>query len=124
MYQSDQITVVVLGASLNPHRYANLAVNELTEAGYNVVAIGNREGVIGGVAVSTRLHPAQQAHTATVYLRPSVQALYEAWLLSGSVKRVVFNPGTENLPLRSRLEAAGVEVVFDCTLVMLSRGVF
>ncbi len=35
---------LVIGASLNPARYSNLAINRLTQNGYPVMALGLREG--------------------------------------------------------------------------------
>lgn len=117
-------TVVVLGASPDPSRYSYAAVSRLSAVGFDVVAIGRRQGTIGRVRIVTVLPPGLSAHTVSVYLRPELQDVYEEWLLSGAVGRVVFNPGTENAGLKQRLEAAGVDVVLMCTLVMISAGEF
>jgi len=117
-------TIVVIGASLNPRRYSHLAVSELSAAGYQVVALGNRQGTIGGTGVLTALPHGLKAHTVTLYIRSEHQHFYEAWLTSGAVGRVIFNPGTENAALRRKLETAGIGVLQQCTLVMLSSGVF
>lgn len=117
-------TIVVVGASLNPRRYSFVAVNELVEAGFHIVAVGKREGMIAGIPVLTGLPQGLKAHTATLYIRSEFQHLYEPWLLSGAIGRVVFNPGTENATLKRQLELAGIEAVNRCTLVMLSSGVF
>jgi hypothetical protein len=45
-------------------------------------------------------------------------------ILELGVKRVIFNPGTENYPLISTLEKKGVEVIEGCTLVMLRTNQF
>ena len=34
-------------------------------------------------------------------------------------KRVIFNPGAESPALRKKLEAAGIRVLWECTLVLL-----
>jgi hypothetical protein len=39
-------------------------------------------------------------------------------------RRIIFNPGSENRELAEMLEAAGIEVVFHCTLVMLNSGTY
>lgn len=117
-------TIVVIGASLNPGRYSHIAVNELKSSGYQVIAVGNRQGMIGEVPVVTVLPAGLKAHTATLYIRADLQHLYEPWLSGGAVGRVIFNPGTENGPLFQRLQGAGVIALRQCTLVMLSSGVF
>lgn len=117
-------TVVVLGASTKPFRYSYAAVKELAGNGYHVIAIGNTSGMIGDIEIFRNITPATKAHTATVYLSPGRQDTYERWLTGGNVKRVIFNPGTENISMRKKLEEAGVEVIWGCTLVMLSTGGF
>ena len=37
-------------------------------------------------------------------------------------KRIIFNPGTENLPFAQQANAEGIETIEACTLVMLSVG--
>ncbi|PKP24018.1 MAG: CoA-binding protein [Bacteroidetes bacterium HGW-Bacteroidetes-22] len=117
-------TIVVLGASSKPFRYSYAAVKELAGNGYHVVAIGSTSGMIGDVEIFGSMSPDTKAHTATFYLSPGHQDMYERWLTGGNVKRIIFNPGTENIPLRKKLEEAGVEVIWGCTLVMLSTGGF
>ena len=43
---------LVLGASLNPVRYSNMAINRLVNNKFDVVAIGLREGHVAGVEIS------------------------------------------------------------------------
>lgn len=124
MRTSSGETVVVLGASTNPFRYSHVAVKELAARGYHVVAVGRKNGRIENIDVSDSLPVELKAHTATVYLSPERQESYETWLMSGNVRRVIFNPGAENIHLKQRLEGAGVEVIWNCTLVMLSTGGF
>jgi len=50
-------------------------------------------------------------------------ALYDN-ILNINPKRVVFNPGTENAEFEEMLRSKGVEVVENCTLVMLNYGIF
>ena len=45
-------------------------------------------------------------------------------ILAARPRRVIFNPGAENPELAAQLQAAGVEVVPACTLVMLKTGGF
>ena len=43
---------LVLGASLNPNRYSNLAIRRLVDSGVETLAYGLREGEVSGVNIS------------------------------------------------------------------------
>lgn len=113
---------LVLGASENPSRYSNLAINRLLAYGHPVVAIGNRKGNVKGIDIITE-HPAMDdVDTVTLYLNPTNQKPFYDYILSLKPKRVIFNPGTENDELERKLVQKGVITQEACTLVMLSTG--
>lgn len=111
---------LVLGASLKPTRYSNLAINRLVSHGHEVAAVGLRKGVVAGVDISTEKEPFENIHTVTLYLNPQRQAAYYDYLLSLKPKRVIFNPGTENPEFYQMLREQQIEVAVACTLVLLS----
>jgi hypothetical protein len=113
---------LVLGASTNPSRFSYLAIKSLVGKNIEVVAIGAREGEVDGIPITTARHKHNDIHTITLYLNPSNQVEYLDYILSLNPKRIIFNPGTENGELLKLARAKGIEVVFDCTLVMLSNG--
>lgn len=115
---------LVLGASLKPHRYSNLAVRRLAAHGHAVLAVGRREGTIAGIPVRTVVPEGSDIHTVTLYLNPDNQKPWHAVILGLHPKRVIFNPGAENDGFASLLARQGVEVVEGCTLVMLSAGTY
>lgn len=115
---------LVLGASLKPHRYSNLAVRRLTSHGYPVLAVGRREGAIDGVPVLTTVPDGSEIHTVTLYLNPDNQAAWHGTVLGLHPKRVIFNPGAEDQRFARALQQQGIEVVEGCTLVMLSVGTY
>lgn len=45
-------------------------------------------------------------------------------MIALKLKRVIFNPGTEDVRLEAELKAAGIEPVRGCTLVMLDTDTF
>ncbi|MBN1987970.1 MAG: CoA-binding protein [Bacteroidales bacterium] len=110
---------LVIGASTNPRRFSHMAINKLIEHGHEVVALGSSKGFVGSVKIETDKLPFKNIHTITLYLNPERQMEYYGYLLSLHPKRIVFNPGTENQELFKLAKEAGIEVVFDCTLVML-----
>jgi predicted CoA-binding protein len=116
--------VVVLGASPNPERFSNKAVKHLVRHGYQVIAVGKREGTIEDIPIVTGQPALQDVHTVTMYLAPHHQGEIFDYLLSLRPKRVIFNPGTGSSELEEWLESYNIEIVHDCTLVMLATGTF
>ena len=111
---------LVLGASENPARYANIAIKRLTSSRVPTVALGLRKGEVAGVKIETTKVPFEDIHTVTLYLGPQRQEEYYDYIVSLKPERVVFNPGTENPILYSILKENNIEVEVACTLVMLS----
>ncbi|MCM8568193.1 CoA-binding protein [Gramella jeungdoensis] len=111
---------LVLGASLNPARYSNLAINRLVKHGQPTVAIGLRKGSVDGVDIETEKLPFEGVDTITLYLNAKRQKEYYDYILSLKPERVIFNPGTENPELYDLLRNNGIHFENACTLVMLS----
>ena len=113
---------VVLGASLKPHRYSNLAINKLINHHHEVVAIGLREGIVAGVPIVKGQPDLENIDTITLYMNPRRQVVLYDYILGLNPKRIIFNPGTENMELVELAQAKGIETEMACTLVMLSVG--
>lgn len=111
---------LVLGASTNPGRYANIAINRLKRANVPTVALGLRNGEVAGVKIETEKIPFEDIHTVTLYLGPPRQEEYYDYILSLKPKRVIFNPGTENPEFYNLLQKNHIEVEVACTLILLS----
>ncbi len=112
-------TTLVLGASLNPSRYSNLAINRLVNYGHSVNAVGLKTGVVAGVAISTEKEKFENIDTVTLYLNPKRQEEYYDYIISLKPKRVIFNPGTENPEFYEMLRKNNIETEVACTLVLL-----
>ncbi len=113
------MNVLVLGASLKPNRYSNIAINMLLDYQHTVYAIGLRKGDIQGVAIETEQVLFKDVHTITLYLNPQRQSEYYNYIIKLNPKRVIFNPGTENPQLYKLLKENNIEFEVACTLVML-----
>ncbi|HXB95881.1 MAG TPA: CoA-binding protein [Puia sp.] len=113
---------LVLGASDNPGRYSNLAINRLRGKGHPVVAIGQRRMKIGDVDIETEKKAFEGVDTVTLYLNPTRQKEYYDYVLSLHPKRIIFNPGAENPELAGLARAGGIQPLEACTLVLLSTG--
>ena len=110
---------LVLGASLNPGRYSNIAINRLVTYGHPVAAVGLRKGEVAGVKISTEMEPFNAIDTVTLYLNPQRQVEYYDYILSLKPNRVIFNPGTENPEFYEILKKNGIAYEVACTLVLL-----
>ncbi|MBU2998056.1 CoA-binding protein [Cellulophaga baltica] len=111
---------LVIGASLKPERYSNIAVKRLVENSIKTEAYGLKEGKIGSVQIKTNFTDLQNIHTVTLYLNPKRQVYIYDDILNLKPKRVIFNPRTENVEFYNLLEKQGIEVEVACTLVLLA----
>lgn len=116
-------STLVLGASLNPDRASNQAINLLRSGNYPTQAFGLRSGQVAGIPIETDLENIQPFHTLTLYLNPTRQKdfhdlIFNVW----KPKRIIFNPGTESPQLQQKATEAGIQTEVACTLVLLSLG--
>ena len=111
---------LVIGASLNPSRYSNVAIKRLVGAKQETVAYGLKSGVVSGVSIDTDLVQYDAIDTVTLYLNPKRQVQYYDYIIGLKPKRVIFNPGTENPEFYTLLKENGIGFEQACTLVLLS----
>ena len=111
---------LVLGASLNPDRYSNIAIRRLVLNKIDVIAIGLKQGKINKIHIQNNLTLHENIHTVTLYLNLERQKEYYSYIISLNPKRVIFNPGTENSELYKLLEKESISYIEACTLVLLS----
>lgn len=116
--------VLVIGASEKPERYANKAVRKLLAHDYEVHAIGARPGMINETPIDTEKYRIDHLYAVSLYLGSARQQAYYDYIVGLKPERLVFNPGAENPELAKLAKAAGIEVIHDCTLVMLNEGSF
>jgi predicted CoA-binding protein len=118
-------TVVVLGATPKEDRYAFRAMQMLKAHGHRAIPVNPAFGeVVGETCYKSIKEVSEPIDTVTMYIgsarsEPLVQDIVEA-----HPRRIIFNPGSENEHLATRAEAAGIEVVRACTLVMLQTWKF
>ena len=117
-------TTLVIGASLKPERYSNMAVLRLRQNAIRTFAYGLRTGVVADVQVKKHFEVQEEIHTVTMYVGKAKQPQYYQAIMELMPKRVIFNPGTENKEFESMLSSKGIEPVQACTLVMLSAGTY
>lgn len=110
---------LVIGASFNPSRYSNMAINRLVNHGHTVEAVGLKKGMVAGVDIATEKEDFENIDTVTLYLNPKRQEEYYDYIISLKPKRVIFNPGTENPEFYGILRKNNIESEVACTLVLL-----
>ena len=115
---------LVLGASVNPQRYSNMATISLLNHGHQVVLIGLKTGEIKGQPILTGQPELKDIDTVTLYLNPANQKPWYNYILTLRPKRIIFNPGTENPELFEQATRIGTECTEACTLVLLSIGAY
>lgn len=113
---------LVIGASPNPDRYSNRAMRSLARNDFPVVACGLRGGFVNGIKIEKPFPDARDIHTITMYIGPRKQSFYYNFIYDLAPRRVIFNPGTENPEFEELLRGRGIEVVSDCTLILLANG--
>jgi predicted CoA-binding protein len=111
---------LIIGASTEPSRYAYLAANKLLRHKHEIELLGVKEGIVAGKKIKTEKENFEDIDTVTLYLNPKRQAEYFDYVAKLNPRRVIFNPGTENLGFKKFLSENGIESIEACTLVMLS----
>jgi predicted CoA-binding protein len=118
-------TVLLIGASSNPERYANKAMALLLEGGHQVIPVNPRERQILGVDAVSRIDEVTEPiSTVSVYVRPDRLRPDLDKLIAISPRRVIFNPGTEDDEMAGRLRDRGIAVLDACTIVLIKTGQF
>jgi len=115
---------LVLGASTNPSRVSYSAVHRLKNAGEEVIPIGNKKGAVADIPIINDTPRLENIDTITLYLNPQRQEAYYDYMLSLNPRRIIFNPGTENVELSNLAREKGIETENACTLVMLATGAY
>ena len=118
-------TVAILGASPNPERYAYKAFEMLREYGHRPIPINPAFAEILGEKCYQKISDTPKPiDTITLYLGEARSNPLIDEIIESKPRRIIMNPGAENFALAEKAEGAGIEVVEDCTLVMLRTGRF
>ncbi|TCI85267.1 CoA-binding protein [Tenacibaculum sp. M341] len=115
---------LVLGASLKQERYSNIAIKRLLDNNIEVVALGAKRGEVSGVTIEVSPILLSDIDTITLYLSPKNQQQYYDYIKELQPRRVIFNPGTENMELIEILQKEKIHAEIACTLVLLSTKQF
>lgn len=118
-------TVVLVGASADPERYAHKAFASLRKHGHRVIPVHPTLPSVEEVpVVPTLAEVAGPVDTVTLYVGARISDTLEQALVNLRPRRVIYNPGAENPGLAERLAAHGIGGEEACTLVLLATGQF
>lgn len=117
--------VVVLGATPKEDRYAFRAMQMLKGHGHHAIPVNPAfEEILGETCYKTIGDVPTPIDTLTMYVGAARSEPLIEEILKAHPQRIIFNPGAENDHLAAAAKAKGIEVVEDCTLVMLQSGRF
>lgn len=113
---------VIIGATTDPSRYAYIAAEMLQKHNIPFEPIGIKKGVIFGKEIlDINSKPIiEDVHTITLYIGSRHQPKWYEYFIALKPKRIIFNPGTENVELINTLKENNIEAVIACTLVLIS----
>ena len=125
MSSDKRETVVVLGASPKPDRYAYRAMKMLGEFGHRAIPVNPAfPEILGQTCYGNLADVPDRVDTITMYLGKQRSDPLIDEIIAAKPKRIIMNPGAENDELARKAEKACIEPIYDCTLVMLQTGSF
>lgn len=113
---------LVLGASTHTYRYSYKAINLLRAYKHDVIAVGRDTGTVADVLIQSSFPENENIDTVTMYLSPLHQQAYYDKIIAAKPRRIIFNPGAENVELEKLAEENGIKTEEACTLVLLNTG--
>jgi predicted CoA-binding protein len=111
---------MILGATTDTAKYANMAASRLSSKGYTIVNIGIKTGEIAAIHIEKPETIYNDIDTIALYINPLNQPELHDYILLTNPKRIIFNPGTENTELQTLAKEKSIEVA--CTLVLITTG--
>lgn len=117
--------VAIIGASEKKNRFAYRAMTSLQEHGYDVKLVNPfKENIEGNMCFKAVSDIKNKINTVTLYVNPQRFRDHIDEVIQARPERVIMNPGTEDAEMETAMKDAGINVVRDCTLVLLSSGRF
>ena len=108
-------TIVVVGASPKPERYANQAMRLLAQHGHHAIPINPAfDEIEGEKCYPTVGSVPEPINTITMYLGKARSDLLSAEIIakkSARTARIIMNPGAENDDLAAKARKHGIEVM-------------
>ena len=114
-----------MGASPKPDRYAYRAMRMLRDHGHRPIPVNPAfDEILGETCYGSIGDVPEPVQTVTMYLGKQRSDPLIDEIIRAKPRRIIMNPGAENDDLTKKAQAAGIEVDYACTLVMLQTGDF
>ena len=114
-----------MGASPKSDRYAYRAMQMLRDHGHKPIPVNPAfKEVLGETCYGSISEVPEAVETVTMYLGKQRSDPLIDDIINAKPRRIIMNPGAENDDLARKAEAAGIEVDYACTLVLLQTGAF
>jgi len=111
----------IVGASTKEESYGNKIIKRLLSAGYDAVPIANKHDVVEGLKAYKALSDYEgEIDVVNFVVNPQIGLGVLDDVIAKGVKRILLQPGTSSDALIAKAEAAGIEVLQSCVLVLLA----
>ncbi len=117
--------VLILGMSNDEKRNSFLASRYLQNIGHSIIVVPSNQTTMNAIQPNEILDDSnclKTIETISIYLPPIRQKKFYKTILELKPKRIIFNPGYENLELASLAKKQNIETYFGCTIALFSMG--
>lgn len=116
------MTVAVVGASNDRHKFGNKALRAFRAAGHEAIPVNPREpSVEGHVSYASVLDIPGPVDMATVYVQPGVALGLLDELARKGIPEIWFNPGSEDDAVMARARQLGLNAIFACSIIGIGQ---
>jgi uncharacterized protein len=114
------LTVAILGASSDRHKFGNKSLRAHVRAGYRVFPVNRSEREVEGIpAVPTLADLPEPVQRISVYLPPAVTRRLLPEIAAAGAAEVWFNPGAADAAISDEARGLGIPVIDGCSIVDL-----
>lgn len=111
----------VIGASTREESYGHRISLRLHEEGYKVIPVSNKyTEVVGVKCYGSLLDYEGPVEVVDFVVNPQIGIRILEDVIAKGVKKILLQPGTASDALIEKAEAAGIEVLQSCVLVLLN----
>ena len=116
------MTVAVIGASSNRHKFGNKALRAFQAEGHRVIPINPNEREVEGLRTYASVLDVPDAiDMATVYVQPDVGLKLLPEFAQKGIPEIWFNPGAESDDIIAEAKRQKLNVIIACSIVGIGQ---
>src|SRR4030095_4925470 len=116
------MTVAVIGASSNRHKFGNKALRAFQAEGHRVIPINPNEREVEGLRTYASVLDVPDAiDMATVYVQPDVGLKLLPEFAQKGIPEIWFNPGAESDDIIAEAKRQNLNVIIACSIVGIGQ---